>query len=402
MKKIEGGVCAPQGFQASGVNAKIKNLKITKKDCALVYSEAPATAAGAFTTNVVKAPPVAWTEGVAIRGACRAVFINSGNANACTGSRGLSDVQAIAEKLSGELGISITEVGVLSTGVIGVPLPMDRISDGLHGCVAALSPGGNADAAHAIMTTDTVPKEYAVEVALSSGPVRLGAMAKGSGMIAPNLATMIVVMTTDARIEAEVIQQLLRECVGVSFNCICVDNDMSTSDAVVVMANGLAGNTPLLPGTADYEAFAAAFRALCVEVAQALVRDGEGATKFVEIRVNGARTDEDAKTIARSIAHSQLCKTAFFGEDANWGRIACAAGYSGVRFPQERLCISLGDLEVVHEGLPTGFDEAAASTIMKAKDIFIDVSIGDGAGSAVFWTSDLSHDYVSINADYRT
>lgn len=402
MKIIGGGVCAPQGFQASGFNADIKGKGADKLDCALVTSQAPAVMAGAFTTNLLKAPPLQWTEGVCIRGAGRAVFINSGNANACTGAQGVADAQRTAEQVCLGLEIPITEVAVLSTGVIGVPLPMDRIIRGVNACVQALSEAGHENAARAIMTTDTVPKEMAVEIPLSGGPVRLGAMAKGSGMIAPNMATMIAVITTDARIEADDLRALLRACVDRSFNCMCVDNDMSTSDAALCIANGAAMAEPLRPGTPDFEAFGEALEQLCVALAKALVRDGEGATKFIEIQVSGAENDNDAKTVARSIAHSQLCKTAFFGEDANWGRIACAAGYSGADFSPEHLRIAIGDVAVVHDGLPTLFDEAAAKAVMSKPEITVTVSLGDGPGAATFWTSDLSHDYVSINADYRT
>lgn len=402
MRIIDGGVCAPQGFQASGFNANIKGKGLDRKDCALVTSQAKASVAGTFTTNILKAPPIQWTEGVCIRGEARAIFINSGNANACTGSLGVDDAQKTAERIALALEISVTEAAVLSTGVIGVPLPMERILNGVDGCVKALSPAGHRDAARAIMTTDTVAKEMAIEIPLSSGPVRLGAMAKGSGMIAPNMATMIAVLTTDARIAPDDLRAALKRSVDRSFNCMCVDNDMSTSDAVVCLANGVAMAEPLKPGTADYEAFAEALDQICVAMAQAVVRDGEGATKFIEIGVFGAANDDGAKTVARSIAHSQLCKTAFFGEDANWGRIACAAGYSGVKFYPENLSISIGDLSVVNEGLPTLFDEAAAKEIMSQRDIIVTVSLGDGPGSAVFWTSDLSHAYVSINADYRT
>lgn len=402
MKVIDGGVCAPQGFQASGVNANIKGKGLDRKDCALVASQVPAAIAGTFTKNLLKAPPLQWTEGVCIRGAGRAVFINSGNANACTGSLGVEDAQRTAERIALALEIPVTEAAVLSTGVIGVPLPMERILKGVDGCVSALSEAGHEDAARAIMTTDTVEKEMAIEIPLSSGPVRIGAMAKGSGMIAPNMATMIAIITTDARIAPDTLKALLREKVDVSFNCMCVDNDMSTSDAVLCLANGLAMTSPIEPGTADFERFAEALEQICVAMAKAVVRDGEGATKFVEIRVTGAERDEDAKTAARAIAHSQLCKTAFFGEDANWGRIACAAGYSGIHFAPDRLCISLGDLPVVDDGLPTLFDEGVAKAIMSQRDIVVSVSLGDGPGSAIFWTSDLSHGYVSINADYRT
>ncbi len=402
MKIIDGGVCAPQGYRASGVVADIKGKGLGNLDCALVASDSEATIAGTFTTNVMKAPPIQWTQGVCIRGAGRAIFINSGNANACTGSIGVRDAQATAEHLCLGLEIPTTEVAVLSTGVIGVPLPMDRILKGADGCMAALSASGNGDSARAIMTTDTVPKEMALEITLSTGPVRIGAMAKGSGMIAPNMATMIGVITTDARIGADDLRTVLLQCVERSFNCMCIDNDMSTSDAVLCLANGQAMESALEPGTDDFERFSEALEQLCVALAKVVVRDGEGATKFVEINVTGAANDADAKTVARSIAHSQLCKTAFFGEDANWGRIACAAGYSGVEFYPECLSIFLGDLAVVLEGLPTLFDEALAAKIMAETDLFINVSLGEGSGSATFWTSDLSHEYVSINADYRT
>ncbi len=278
MRIIDGGVCAPQGFQAAGFNANIKGKGADKLDCALVVSQSPAVMAGAFTTNVLKAPPIQWTEGVCIRGAGRAIFINSGNANACTGSRGVADAQATAERLCLALEIPIAEAAVLSTGVIGVPLPMDRIINGVDGCVRGLSEAGHAEAARAIMTTDTVPKEMAVEIPLSTGPVRLGAMAKGSGMIAPNMATMIAVITTDARIASSDLRALLLECVERSFNCMCVDNDMSTSDAALCMANGQAMAAPLERGSADFEAFGVALEQLCIALAMALVRDGVGAT----------------------------------------------------------------------------------------------------------------------------
>lgn len=402
MKVIDGGVCAPQGFRAAGARADIKGNGAERLDCALVASDSAAAIAGTFTTNRIKAPPIQWTEGVCIRGAGRAVFINSGNANACTGAQGLDDAQQTAERLCHALEAPISEIAVLSTGVIGVPMPMDRIFNGVDGCIQALSSGGHLEAAKAIMTTDTVPKEMALEIPLSTGPVRLGAMAKGSGMIAPNMATMLAVITTDAGIAPDDLRTLLRERVERSFNCICIDNDMSTSDAVLCLANGRAAPGLLAPESADFEAFGEALDQLCTALAKALVRDGEGATKFIEIQVSGAESDADAKTVARCIAQSQLCKTAFFGEDANWGRIACAAGYAGVDFSPSRLSIALGDLAVVEEGLPLGFDEAVAKQIMSEPEITVRVGLGDGPGTATFWTSDLSHDYVSINADYRT
>ena len=402
MNVIEGGVCAPKGFRASGVCAHIKNAQSTKKDCALVVSDTSATLAGMFTTNQVKAPPVAWNEVLRSKGSARAVFINSGNANACTGARGMDDVHTTAGWVAEGLGLAAEEVCICSTGVIGVHLPMDRIREGVEHCVAGLASEGCLDAAHAIMTTDKVAKSMAIEVPLSSGTVRLGAMAKGSGMIAPNMATMIAIITTDANIAAEDLQTLLREATKASFNCICIDNDMSTSDTVLCLANGQSGTPCIAPGTPDHALFGEALSKLCLDLAHALVRDGEGATKFVEIQVEGAATDDAAKTVARSVAHSQLCKTAFFGQDPNWGRIACAAGYAGVPFSPDNLSIWINDLLVVRDGLPADFQESVAAGHMRQPSFSIRVSLGSGPGKATFWTSDLSHEYVSINADYRT
>lgn len=401
MTHVEHGVTAPRGFRASGVPAGIKPGS-KKKDCALIVSDAPATVAGAFTTNVMKAPPVLWNEEVCRRGAGRAVFINSGNANACTGERGKADAEATARHVADGLGVFPTEVCVCSTGVIGVFLPMDRIEVGVNQCIEGLSADGSADAARAIMTTDTVPKEFAVEVPLSAGAVRIGAIAKGSGMIAPNMATMICVITTDAAVEAEDLDALLLEAVDVSFNCICVDNDMSTSDTVLCFANGESGVPPLEADTEDFERFGDALRDVCQKIAKMLVKDGEGATKFVAIQVEGAESDDDAKTIARAVAQSDLCKTAFFGEDPNWGRIACAAGYAGIAYEPSDLSLWLGDVQLVAGGMAADYRETDAAEVMKQPEFTIRLSIGSGPGSAVFWTCDLSHNYVSINADYRS
>ncbi len=404
MKTITGGVCAPAGFEAAGVAANIKGADADKKDCALVASDAPCVLAGVFTTNVVKAPSVRWNHSLRdARRPVRALFLNSGNANTCTGVQGARDVAHVAGTVAKGLGLESPEaVCVFSTGVIGAPLPMDRIDRGIAGCIGALSGGGGMDAALAIMTTDTVPKEMALEVPLESGAVRIGAMAKGSGMVSPNMATMFGVFTTDAAIGPGPLQDLLRRCVDASFNRICVDNDMSTSDSVVCVANGRAPAAKLEAGAPDFALFAEALEHACVCMAQALVRDGEGATKFIEITVSGAANDADAKTIARSVAVSQLCKTAFFGEDPNWGRIACAAGHAGAPFDPDALGIKLAGLEVMAQGAATGFDEEAASGLMKQRDVSVAITVGAGPGTAVFWTSDLSHDYVTINAEYRT
>jgi len=402
MNSVSGGVCAPRGFRAGAAAAGIKNPQGTRLDCALILSDAPAAVAGCFTTNRVKAAPVLWDQGVCVGGAGRAVFVNSGNANACTGDRGLDDVKSIAALVASAADVPVTEVLVCSTGVIGVPLPMDRMERGVRACAAALSPEGGADAARAIMTTDTVPKEFAVEVPLSGGAVRIGSIAKGSGMIAPNMATMLCFITTDAALAPADLQALLRRCTERTFNRICVDNDTSTNDTVLCLANGQAGGSPLTPGTADFDAFAEALEALCAETAKALVRDGEGATKFIEITVEGAATDGDARLVARSIAQSQLCKTAFFGEDPNWGRIACAAGYSGADFDPSGMSIVLEGLTIFQDGRPTDYEEADAAERMKRREVRVRVLLSEGAGRAAWWTSDLSHDYVSINADYRS
>lgn len=401
MKTIEGGICAPQGYRAGAVSAKIKNANVTKKDCALIVSDVPAVIAGCFTTNQVKAAPVQWSQGVCIRGVARAVFINSGNANACTGTQGIEDTQSTAEAVALGLDVPITEVAIMSTGVIGALLPMDRIRNGVAGCIPALNVNGSHDAALAIMTTDTVPKEIAVEVALSTGTVRIGAICKGAGMICPDMATMLCTVTTDANVEQAVLSAVLRQAVEKSFNRVCIDNDMSTNDTVLCLANGLSG-VAIAEGTEALETFSAALTFVCQQMAQMLVRDGEGVTKFVEIQVSGAASETDAKKIAKSIAQSMLVKTAFHGQDPNWGRIACAAGYAGVNFAQQRLNIWLDEVMVVSDGLPTGYEEADAARVMRKPEFTVKVEIGDGAGSCVYWTSDLSREYVSINADYRS
>jgi glutamate N-acetyltransferase/amino-acid N-acetyltransferase len=401
MRAVKGGVTAPAGYRASAAAAGIKPGS-QRLDCALIVSEAPASLAGMFTSNRLKSPPTQRNEQLCARGRAGAIFTNSGNANACTGEDGRRDAQATADHLATLLSLAGDDVCTLSTGVIGVPLPMDRLLKGAEACVKALETGKSLDAARAIMTTDTVPKEAAYEVSLPGGTIRIGAIAKGSGMIAPNMATMIGLFTTDAAIDAPTLRQALRPAVERSFNCICVDNDMSTSDTVLCLANGRAEGPAIEAGSQDFEAFARALEAVCVEMAQRLVRDGEGATKFIAIEVDGAASDDEAKRVARAVAQSQLCKTAFFGEDPNWGRIACAAGYSGADFDPTRLRLWLGSLQVVDGGRATAYREAEAAAIMQEKDITVRLSLGDGPGAAVFWTSDLSHDYVSINADYRT
>ncbi|MEK7794291.1 MAG: bifunctional glutamate N-acetyltransferase/amino-acid acetyltransferase ArgJ [Candidatus Hydrogenedentota bacterium] len=401
MKTVRGGITAPKGFKASGVHAGIKK-NATKKDCALILSDVPATVAGTFTRNVMKSPPVFWNIERCEQGSARGVFINSGNANAATGDRGKRDVHKTVKHLSELLGVGEDDMCLCSTGVIGVHLPMDKITAGIAACAEALSAKGSLDAATAIMTTDTVAKEFAVEVTLSAGTIRMGAIAKGSGMVAPNMATMIAIITTDAEMKARALKHAIRSAVAESFNLISIDNDMSTSDTVLIFANGASG-VEIKEGTKDYETFSAALTEFCRTIAKALVKDGEGATKFVEIAVEGAKDHEDAKTVARSIAYSQLVKTAFFGQDPNWGRIACAAGYAGVNFEPSDLGIWLDDVHIVHGGVVRDdYHEPDAAAVMKKPEFRVRVSIGHGEGKAMFWTSDLSQGYVSINADYRS
>lgn len=401
MNPIEGGVTAPVGFRAAGVAAAIKPNS-TRKDCALLVSDGPAEVAGVFTRNRVQAAPVHWCREVCRGGTARAVFINSGNANACTGPLGEADTERTAALVAAGLSLSPNHVCVCSTGVIGTPLPMDRIARGIEDCIARLSPEGGGDAAAAIMTTDTVPKERAVEVPLVQGRIRIGAMAKGAGMLAPNMATMLAFLTTDAKVEAGPLRELLQQAVDKSFNSICVDNDTSTNDTVLCLANGMADAPLLVPGTPDFIAFGEALSEVCRALARDLVRDGEGATKFITIEVTGAADDEAARRVARAVAQSQLCKTAFFGNDANWGRIACAAGYAGVDLDPNRLDIWLDDVPVMTQGHRGDYREEDAADRVGRAEFSVRLQVGDGPGTCTFWTSDLSLDYVRINAEYRS
>ncbi|HDP35598.1 MAG TPA: bifunctional glutamate N-acetyltransferase/amino-acid acetyltransferase ArgJ [Candidatus Hydrogenedentes bacterium] len=401
MKTLDKGVCAPKGFHAAAVAAGIKKPDATRLDCAMIASDAPAAVAGVFTTNLVQAAPVRYCREACERGVARAIVANSGNANACTGDQGYADVLATAALAGRLIDAPPEQVCVCSTGVIGVPMPMDRLLRGVEQCAAKLSDQNGGDAARAIMTTDTVPKEIAAEIPLGAGAVRIGAIAKGAGMIAPNMATMLCFITTDVAVDADNLQSLLQKAVAISFNCICVDNDMSTNDTALCLANGRSG-VSLLPGTVDFERFGDALNEICLSLAQALVRDGEGATKFIAIIVSGAATDADAKRIAASVAKSQLCKTAFYGQDANWGRIAAAAGYSGARFDPAGLDLHIQGVHVLAQGQPTAYSEADVQALMKAPEIEVRISLREGAGAATFWTSDLSLDYIKINADYRT
>lgn len=399
LTEITGGVTAPRGYRASGVRCGIRR---ERKDLALLFSEVPASAAGVFTTNRVAAAPVLVTRGKVRGGRLQAVVVNAGNANACTGRRGLEDAMAMAELAARELGIDSSLVAVASTGVIGVPLPMARLEEGIPMAVRELSPDGGPRAAEAIMTTDTVAKEAAVELELAGCTVRVGGMAKGSGMIHPNLATMLGFVTTDAPVTPECLDRMLRDAVDRSFNAVTVDGDTSTNDMVLALANGMAG-VPTISGPGpEYDALQGALEAVSFSLAQQIVRDGEGATKFVEVVVKGARSREDARRAAKAVANSSLVKTALFGQDANWGRIICAVGYSGAEVEPDSIDLFLGPLQVVQGGAGIPFDEGQARDILGNREIRIEVHLGLGEYEAVVWTCDLSYDYVRINGSYRS
>jgi len=398
-QEVPGGVTAPRGFRAAGLHIGVKR---SRKDLALVVSDVRAAAAATFTTNRVQAAPVRVTREHIKGGYLRAIVCNSGNANACNGPQGVRDARRMAELVAAAIGAAPEEIAVASTGVIGVPLPMDKIAAGIERAVALLSPEGGDDAAQAIMTTDTVPKQIAIEFELKGKPVRIGAMAKGSGMIHPNMATMLAFVTTDAAIEPAALQAVMRRSVDRTYNRISVDGDTSTNDMAVIMANGLAGHEPIGLGDPDLEVFAAALDYVNGVLARAIARDGEGATKLIEIRVVGVPTEADAVRIGRSISRSNLVKTAIYGEDANWGRILCAAGYSGVDFDPDRVDVYIGDLLVCKDGAGLAFDEQRAKEILKQSEVVVTLDLKAGGAEATVWTCDLTYDYVKINGSYRT
>ena len=402
----EGTVTSPAGFTAVAVAAGIK--KENQLDLALVVSASDCSCAAMFTKNQVVAAPVIVDRATLAQNnsRLRAVVINSKNANACTGEPGLANARATQQAAAQALGCAADQILVLSTGVIGVPLPMDRLTAGIAVAAKELSAANGRLAAEAIMTTDTHPKHLAVRLDLPGGPVTIGGMAKGAGMIHPNMATMLAVLTTDAAVAPDVLDELLRTAVNRSFNRISIDGDTSTNDTILLLANGASGTAVADPDS--MARFGEALNHLCTALAHMIVRDGEGATKFVEIQVTGANSDADAHQIANTIAISPLVKTAFAGSDANWGRLLMAAGRAGVAFDQSKINLWIGgqqadELQLVASGTPTAYQEkeAAAVFAQPAFKILLDVGSG-GGGTAVVWTTDLTHEYVSINADYRT
>ena len=401
MKTVEnGGITSPEGFTAGAVNAGIRS---DRSDMALLLSETDASTAGVFTTNRVFAAPVALCRKTLSHGKARAILINSGNANACTGTQGMDDAQKMATLTASELGVSKESVFVCSTGTIGIPLPMDKIEAGIPLAAAALSAKGGHDAACAIMTTDTVPKETAVSIHIDGHTVHIGGMAKGSGMIEPNMATMLAFITTDALVPSSALQSCLSDCVSRTFNTITVDGDQSTNDTVLLLANGAAGNAPLTPDHPQWKTFTEAVEQVCMTLARAIVKDGEGATKLVSITVQNAATHAEATAAAKAIANSLLCKTAWFGGDPNWGRVIAAVGYSGAEVQQDQIDIQFSGLPAVTGGQlspETSLEALAAVYARDAFEITVDLHIGNG--SATVLTCDCSYDYVRINADYMT
>lgn len=407
MKQIKGGITVVPGFEAAAAAAQIKYEGRT--DMALIYSSVPCVAAGTFTTNVVKAAPVKWDQKIVKQGgAVQAIIVNSGIANACTGEEGMQYCEETAQTAAEVFGIQKEQVLVSSTGVIGKQLPMEKIQAGIH--MLAQAKGNDklcgAEAAEAILTTDTHKKEAAVQLEIGGKTVTIGAMAKGSGMIHPNMCTMLSFLVTDAVIEKEVLQKVLSEDVEETYNMISVDGDTSTNDTVLFLANGLAQNAPICPGTEEYKAFAAAVHTVNEQLAKAIAGDGEGATALLEVEVVGAADKEQAKKISKSVVCSNLTKTAVAGHDANWGRILCAMGYAGVSFVPEQVDLFLesaaGTVQILSDGVALPYSEEKATEILSEEKVKIlaDLKLGDGKATA--WGCDLTHGYIDINADYRS
>ena len=399
-KHAKAGVTFPQGFKAAGVKAGIK--KSGNLDVAVIYTEREAAVAGVFTQNAVAAASVSASKEVVATGTAHAVAANAGCANACTGEQGEKDACATQEITAEALGCTAEDVIVASTGVIGVNLPMDKMEKGLRAAVAALSADGSENAGNAILTTDTYSKSCAAEVEIAGKKIRFGAIAKGSGMIQPNMATMLCFITTDAAIDSRLLQKALSETTEVSFNMISIDGDMSTNDMAVVLANGAAGNARIQAEGADYEAFKKVLESICKGLAQRIAADGEGATKFLTVNVSGTKSFADAKTIAMSVAKSPLVKTAFFGEDPNWGRVICAVGYAGIPMDPKTTVVKFGGIPVYANGVGAACDEEALRAVMGEHDIAIDIDMGAGEASATVWTCDFSYAYVKINGEYHT
>ncbi len=396
---MKSGVTAPHGFTAAATAA---GLYPDRLDMALIVADAVSSAAAVFTTNRVAAAPVVVSRRHAENGRARAILVNAGCANAVTGTHGIDDAVSCCERLSKSLACPIDEILVASTGVIGVRLPMDKVTQGITDLVPALDAQGGPDAARAILTTDTRPKEDVVHFGVGGEERTIGGMAKGSGMIAPNMATMLAFLTTDVTLDPAFLNRLLRSAVASTFNRITVDGDTSTNDMVAILAGGRADAPRIEEGTEEADAFAHALTWICASLAEKIVRDGEGVTRIAEIVVTGAADVAGAARIARTIAESPLVKTALHGGDPNWGRILAAAGRAGVAFDPGVVRIALGEVVVMEQGAPLDYDEAAAAAAMQADPVRIRVDLNGGSGAAGFLTSDFSKRYVEINAHYRS
>ncbi len=409
MKRIEGGVCAAKGFKATGLEVGIKDNHPGKKDMAMIFADVPCRAAGTFTTNLVKAAPVQWDKKIVSESELvQAVVVNSGIANACTGSQGLDYCREIAEQTGQAAGISAGMVLTASTGVIGQQLPMDKIKKGIDKMMPVL---GNtaADAtlaAEAIMTTDTVSKQAAVQIEINGKTVTVGGMCKGSGMIHINMCTMLGFITTDVNISKELLQAALSETIPDTFNMVSVDGDTSTNDTVLLLASGLAGNDEIREKNEDYNKFKQALTEVSIILSKKIAGDGEGATALFEVKAVHAATKEDAVALSKSVVTSSLTKAAIYGHDANWGRILCAMGYSGVWFEPEQVDIyfesQAGKIQIVENGVATDYSEEEATRILSEPEVTAVLDVKMGSASATAWGCDLTYDYVKINADYRS
>ena len=394
-----GSVTSVQGIQAAGINCGIKK---SKKDLALIYSDVPCEAAGTFTLNKVVAAPLVLSKNIIQqKKKVKAILVNSGNANACTGAEGYENALKSQSYCAEKLNVKSSEVIVSSTGVIGQQLPMEKFLKGIDTIPSMLSTCDGVDAAEAIMTTDKKKKSYAVKVQLSKGAITIGGICKGSGMIMPNMATMLAFLATDAFIEHDLLQHLIKEAVNNSFNKISVDGDTSTNDMVILLANGLS-DIKINPNDQDYKIFSSALLAICQEMAKSIASDGEGATKLITISVNNARTKHDADAIARAMVNSPLFKTAMNGNDANWGRILSAAGNSGANFVPEKVSIKFDELSILQPNFKFAFCEEEARKILSKNNVTISLDLDEGQESSTWWTCDFSEEYVKINANYRT
>jgi glutamate N-acetyltransferase/amino-acid N-acetyltransferase len=394
-----GSITSVRGIKAAGINCGIKKQK---KDLALIYSEIPCSAAGTFTLNkVVAAPLVISKEIINKKKKVKAILVNSGNANACTGEKGLANAVKMQQYCSEKLRLKADEVIISSTGVIGQQLPMQNLLSGIDKISSAIAYCQGNDAAEAIMTTDKRKKSFAVKVKLSKGEVTIGGICKGSGMIMPNMATMLAFLTTDAHLEPDLLQHLTTNVVKESFNKISVDGETSTNDMVVVLSNGLSG-IKINPNDEDYKTFHSAFLAICTEMAKSIAFDGEGATKLITISINNAKTKKDADVIAKALANSPLFKTAMNGNDANWGRIVSAAGNSGADFSPEKVTIRFDELPILKPNFTNGFDEEEAKKILAKDNVTVSLDLNEGEESSTWWTCDFSEEYIKINANYRT